>query len=125
MDQVRLLMTPERWKQVKRILEDALERDPATRAELLDQACKDDQPLRQEVESLIASYEEAGSVLEGPTKVFGDTIQASANRRIGPYKVIREIGHGGMGTVFLGSRADEQYKKLVAIKLIRRGMDTD
>jgi eukaryotic-like serine/threonine-protein kinase len=124
-------MTPERWQLVKRILEAALERDPAGRARLLDEACRNDEPLRQEVESLIASYQQAGSLLdspalEDPTKILSDTAaQSSGSRRIGPYKVIREIGHGGMGTVFLASRADDQYRRAVAIKLIRRGMDTD
>jgi non-specific serine/threonine protein kinase/serine/threonine-protein kinase len=46
-------------------------------------------------------------------------------RRIGPYQIVREIGHGGMGAVYLATRADDQYRKQVAIKLIRHGMDTD
>ncbi len=48
-----------------------------------------------------------------------------AGRLIGPYKIIRKIGHGGMGSVFLAARADDQYRKQVAIKLVKRGMDTD
>lgn len=116
-------MTPERWKQVKPILEDALEREPAARAALLDETCRNDAALRQELESLIASYEQAGSALESPameepTRMMVGTPVSS--NRIGPYKVIREIGHGGMGTVFLASRADDQYRRAVAIKLIRR-----
>lgn len=51
--------------------------------------------------------------------------QSVVGRRIGPYRVIREIGHGGMGTVYLAVRADDQFQKRAAIKLVRRGMDTD
>ena len=48
-----------------------------------------------------------------------------AGRRIGPYAVVREIGRGGMGAVYLAVRADDEYKKEVAIKVVKRGMDTD
>ena len=124
-------MTPERWQQVKCLLEAALERDPSERAALLDEACKADPALRREVESLIASHKQAGSfiespALEAPTRILSDTEgQSTVSPLVGSYKVIREIGHGGMGTVYLAARADDQYKKLVAIKLVRRGMDTE
>src|SRR6185369_2543892 len=49
----------------------------------------------------------------------------STGHRIGQYEVIREIGRGGMGAVYLAARADDQYKKHVAIKLIKRGMDSE
>src|SRR5262249_23025478 len=45
--------------------------------------------------------------------------------RIGPYELLQEIGHGGMGTVYLAARADDEFRQTVALKLIRRGMDTD
>jgi eukaryotic-like serine/threonine-protein kinase len=123
-------MTPERWRQAKALLEEALARDPAARAAWLAKACQDDEPLRAEVESLIASYEEDRDFMETPAAVaapalVGRSPAAPEGRLIGPYRLIREIGHGGMGTVFLAARADDQYRKLVAIKLVRRGMDTE
>lgn len=124
-------MTPDRWRQIDQILQAALDRDPRERSAFLVQACAEDASLLGEVESLIKSHDEAQSFIESPlledsTKIMMEQpARAVANRLIGAYKIIREIGHGGMGTVFLASRADEQYRKAVAIKLIRRGMDTD
>jgi serine/threonine protein kinase len=50
---------------------------------------------------------------------------AMIGRRIGPYRILRELGHGGMGAVYLAERADQQYEKRVAIKLLRRGMESE
>src|SRR6185295_7837280 len=57
----------------------------------------------------------------------GESVEFSTRvgERLGPYKIIREIGHGGMGTVYLAIRADDQFRKEVAIKVVNRGMDTD
>jgi serine/threonine protein kinase/tetratricopeptide (TPR) repeat protein len=124
-------MTPERWKQIRQLAEIALEEDLAQRSLLLKQACKDDDELRAEVESLIASCEAAEGFLEAPALVNASQLFAANFDRsivgsmIGPYRVIREIGRGGMGAVYLAVRDDDQYKKQVAIKLVRRGMDTD
>jgi serine/threonine protein kinase/tetratricopeptide (TPR) repeat protein len=124
-------MTPERWQQIKAILHTALERAPGARAGWLDEACADDSALREEVDALVAAYEEDGGflespVLEGASEMLAATRAAFAiGRLIGPYKILSQIGRGGMGTVYLASRADDQYRKQVAIKLIRRGMDTE
>jgi eukaryotic-like serine/threonine-protein kinase len=122
-------MTPERWKQVKGILEAALEASSKERAALLDKACLDDPALRKEVEELLASYDEdflEQTPLDGLKQALAeDQSQALEGHFIGPYKIIRELGKGGMGAVYLALRADDQYKKRVAIKLVKRGMDTD
>lgn len=124
-------MKPDRWRQVDEIFQAALDQDPMERQAFLDRACADDVSLLSEVKSLIESHDEAKSfiespLLEDPTKILTQRQdRAVVSRLIGPYKIIREIGHGGMGTVFLASRADDQYRKAVAIKLIRRGMDTE
>ncbi|HKQ06233.1 MAG TPA: serine/threonine-protein kinase [Blastocatellia bacterium] len=122
-------MTPERWRQAKALLEEALARDPAARAAWLTEVCKDDDSLRAEVESLIVSYEEDQNFMEMPAVAAAPSLAGSApapeGRMIGPYRLIREIGHGGMGTVFMAARADDQYRKRVAIKLVRRGMDSE
>jgi len=124
-------MTPERWQQVKNLVEAALERKLSDRAAFLDLACAGDPSLRTEVESCLGLDEPAATIGEAPvfeatTKVLIDDPTASVTgRRIGPYKILHEIGQGGMGAVYLAVRADEQYHKRVAIKLVRRGMDTE
>src|SRR5215216_5742854 len=124
-------MTPERWQQVRALLQAALEAPPADRGLLLDQACVGDLSLRAEVESLLAYDNHAAGFLETPALASTALINSEGEtasmegRLVGPYKIIRRIGHGGMGTVYLAARADDQYKKRVAIKLVRRGMDTE
>ncbi len=126
-------MNPERaqWQQVKKLLEAALEREPSQRGAFLAEACAGDAALKNEIESLIASYEEETDFLESPALgraargLINDPPQSMTGKLIGAYKVIREISHGGMGTVYLAARADDQYRKRAAIKLIKRGMDTE
>jgi eukaryotic-like serine/threonine-protein kinase len=122
-------MTPERLEQIGEILENALAHDPEKRANYLDQACANDSDLRREVESLLASHERAGSsFLNAPATGAAETIprpSVHAGRRIGAYDILEQIGHGGMGEVFSAVRADGQYEKKVAIKLVRRGLDTE
>jgi serine/threonine protein kinase len=121
-------MTPERWQQIKGVLDEALELKAPQRSAFLDQACEGDQSLRQEVESFLASDSdgEEGFLekpLVGPA-IAEDETQSWVGRRIGSYEVIEMIGEGGMGSVYRAGRADEQYKKQVAIKVVKRGLDT-
>ncbi|MDQ3667199.1 MAG: protein kinase [Acidobacteriota bacterium] len=124
-------MTPERWLQLKQIFQSALEREPAERSAFLNQACACDAALRSEVESLIASHDQAGDsieamAVEAATEMLsGDQTVSIVGKHIGHYQVLNLIGRGGMGMVYLAERADGQYRKKVAIKLIRRGMDAD
>jgi serine/threonine-protein kinase len=123
-------MTPEQWQQVQELFHAASEQAPEAQAAFLDQACGDDLALRSEVESLLASDEGAGSFIDGAIQgavglAAANLIPSDVGRQIGPYKLVRELGRGGMGTVYLATRADEAYQKRVAIKLIKRGMDTD
>ena len=129
-------MNSENWQQLKRLFHTALELGAAERTAFLTEACAGDEQLRQTVEKLLASYDDAGSFLlspavmdEGVITALDDVEISDCNdrigQRIGPYEILREIGHGGMGTVFLAVRADDQYRKEVAIKLVNRGMDTD
>src|SRR5581483_3528730 len=109
----------------------ALDRDQAERMTFLADACGGDAELQREVEQLIVLHEEAASFIEAPAveavlqTLREDRDQPLAGRHIGPYAILREIGRGGMGAVYLAVRADDEYKKRVAIKLIKRGMDTD
>jgi serine/threonine protein kinase len=124
-------MTPERWKQVESVFEQALEVPAADRAEFFKRKCKGDEELRREVESLLDSHARAGTFIDTRSRFFADdsadeaTTIVGAGELIGPYRVVCELGRGGMGVVYLAERADEQYEKQVAIKLIKRGMDTD
>ncbi|PYT32956.1 MAG: hypothetical protein DMG58_09170 [Acidobacteria bacterium] len=126
-------MTSERWKEVKELFASALEQDAGKRAAFLDDVCRGDQGLRREVESLLASHQEAGEFIEKPA-VSTDTCfpdpgddgeDADIGRRIGSYRTVKEIGRGGMGSVYLSVRADDEFERRVAIKLIRRGMEID
>ncbi|HEX8140696.1 MAG TPA: protein kinase [Pyrinomonadaceae bacterium] len=125
-------MTPERWKKVEEIFESALQKAPEQRRAYLEVACGGDDNLRGQVETLIHSYEQAGSFIEGPAigvesapTLVDDVPTGMIGRRLGSYKLVREIGRGGMGSVYLAVRADDEFQKRVAIKLIKRGMDTD
>ncbi len=124
-------MSSERWQRIKDLFHSALAAEAAQRAAFLDKACADDPSLREEVAALLASDEGAEDFIETPAVEIAsesfarDVANAVEGRRIGPYKIVREIGRGGMGVVYLAERADEQYQKQVAIKLIKRGIDTD
>jgi serine/threonine protein kinase/tetratricopeptide (TPR) repeat protein len=123
-------MEPERWRQIEDLFQSALDCEPGRRTAFLDSACASDLALRQEIESLLASYDK-GSFAETPAFAEGIKLLEESEERshlgqsIGPYKVIRRIGQGGMGAVYLAARADQTFQKEVAIKLIKRGEDTD
>ncbi len=119
-------MTPENWQRLKTVLDGALEREVETREAYLREACGGDAQLLQQAESLIASQENSWTALDRPAPLLVEEERESrVGQRIGAYEIVSEIGHGGMGTVYLGQRADEEFRKRVAIKLVRRGMDTD
>jgi eukaryotic-like serine/threonine-protein kinase len=122
-------MQAERWKQIEDIFQSALDCAPEKRAALLDSACGGDVKLRAEVESLLRSHENSGATepaFQDAVRVFQDRAgRFEEGRKIGPYRIIREVGRGGMGAVYLAARADDTYRKLVAAKLILRGHDTD
>ena len=121
-------MTPEVWQRVRKIFEQAIEAPPEQQAGLLNAACGDDAAVRREVESLIAANRRAGdSFLAGSAidaaglAPENDEADPLPGKRIGPYLLVEEIGHGGMGAVYRAIRADDQYEKQVAIKLVRGG----
>jgi serine/threonine protein kinase/tetratricopeptide (TPR) repeat protein len=123
-------MTPQDWRRVKDVLNAVMERPPAERPVFLASACESDLDLRRHVEALIASAEETWEGVEPslvvPTKPPArERTGSTVGQRIGAYEISAEIGHGGMGTVYAARRADDQFRKRVAIKIVRRGMDTD
>ncbi len=116
------------WALAKEIVADALEEEStATRMALVARRCGSDERLRREVESLLAqttgSLETCAADINAP--LLPESPSLAAGRRIGAYAIVREIGRGGMGAVYLAQRADGEFKKQVAIKLLKRGTDTD
>jgi eukaryotic-like serine/threonine-protein kinase len=123
-------MTPERYQQVKALFFAVQELEPQARTELLKQSCDGDRELQHAVEELLASSDKVEGFIERPAyAVIAHTLADDSARssmegkRIGQYEIVRRLGEGGMGTVYLAQRADDVYKKQVAIKLIRRGFD--
>ena len=122
-------MNVERWQRIEELFEAAVELEPEQRAELLNKECAGDTVLFKQVESLILSEREAGSFIhqaigEAARRIDQHQAQPAVGQRIGPYEIIKEIGHGGMGAVYLAHRADDAYQKKVAIKLVRGGIAT-
>ncbi len=119
-------MKAARWGEIKSVLATVLDTDPGERVETLDRLCRDDDELRREVESLLALERRADTELNTAIAP-GALLRADPEKPpdvIGPYKILREIGRGGMGVVYLGERADGEYRKKVAIKLITSGRRT-
>ena len=109
------------------ILGEAIEREPESRDGWVDTVCAGDEALRAEVARLLARQKPAAQFLEeSPLAAAAESNGRSMiGERVGLYKIISEIGRGGMGAVYLAERDDQQFKKRVAVKLIKRGMDTD
>jgi eukaryotic-like serine/threonine-protein kinase len=111
-------MTPERYQQIGKLLEAALELEPERRASFLDEACAGDPELRREVESLIVSDEQAGSFIAGGAleMAAGLMEQLPVSRKLGHYEILSLLGAGGMGEVYLAE--DTKLDRKVAIKFL-------
>src|ERR1700735_2794446 len=112
-------MTPEQWREIKPILQCALELSPTERAGYLDSV---EPALRAEVESLIHSYEGNNGLPDEPALGIRPTANPEASvrigRRVGPYRTLALLGHGGMGSVWMAERVDGLFTRQVALKLI-------
>ncbi|MFC4819174.1 tetratricopeptide repeat protein [Dokdonella ginsengisoli] len=126
----------ERWARVGEILDAVLDVDAAERERILDERCAGDAGLRAEVESLLRAEAVADARFEAPALEWagaladGGGFDAAApehvrGERIGPWRLVEEIGRGGMGTVWRAERADGAYEQPAALKLIRRGLDSN
>jgi eukaryotic-like serine/threonine-protein kinase len=117
--------SPSAWERVKGILNGALEREGAARAAYLAEACAGDAALRREVESLLEAADRDWSLMDRVGDLGAGPRESRAGsrigERIGPYEILSELGRGGMGQVFLARRADDEFQKKVAIKLVPPG----
>src|ERR1041384_5157092 len=124
-------MTPEKYQQVKAIYQAALESSPEEWQALVAEACNGDEELKREVESLLSFRDEAKGFIETSAFQAGVGLIAHVQnerfeeKSIDRYKLLAEIGRGGMGVVYRAARADDQFRKQVAIKIVRRGLDTE
>ena len=114
--------TPDERARIEEIFEEALDVPARERADWLATRCANNASLRREVELLLAAHEQDG-VLDQPLSV--PKRDPSAGRRIGPYRVIHELGRGGMGVVYLAERDDGTYRRRVAVKVLRASADTE
>jgi non-specific serine/threonine protein kinase/serine/threonine-protein kinase len=123
-------MHAERWERVRSIFSAALDCDTLERPAFVASACTHDHDLQAEIESLLAAHAGADGFLEGSAldvvpSPHTPVDYSVCDFRVGAYRIVREIGRGGMGAVYLAERADDQYHKRVATKIVTRGLDTD
>jgi serine/threonine protein kinase/tetratricopeptide (TPR) repeat protein len=137
-------MTPERWRQIEDLFQAAADMPAADREAYVSIHAGEDATLKAEVEKLLSSLDDADEFIESPIWTDSNFLNTSAKRelsksldaeknghddflgqRIGVYRLTRQIGRGGMGAVYQAERADGEFQQTVAIKLIKRGMDTD
>lgn len=123
----------DRWQRVSPVLDAVLAQEPARWAEALELACGGDRELHDTVKALLERAAEARGLLATPPTAVAaaaideseDAVPMAPGRRIGAYGIVREIGRGGMARVFLARRVDGEFDRLVALKLLRPGLDSD
>src|SRR5258708_3794607 len=119
-------MTPERWRQIDDLFNEISQAAQADRERLLARRTEGDEDLRREVESLLSCDRSMDETIRSMIGSAAAAARAGVveGERLGAYRLVRKIGQGGMGTVYLAVRADDQYQKQVAIKIVNRGMES-
>lgn len=140
-------MNPDRWQKIESIFQAAIDLEIEDRKKFLEKECQEDLDLKAEVEQLLADSDSAESFIEKPVWTDSFFVDSSAKenisdsleelyedafadesligKRIGVFELREELGRGGMGAVYLAERADGEFRQKVAVKLIKRGMDSD
>jgi serine/threonine protein kinase len=113
-------VTEERWERVKQIFQDAIAQPEEARHDLVEWYAEGDTSIVEEVQSLLAAYAEAQDV-----DARAEAGDSRLGQRVGAYRITGEIGRGGMGAIYLAVRDDDAHRTEVAVKVIKRGMDTD
>jgi serine/threonine protein kinase len=116
------------WEKIKDVFAQVLEQPDARRADFLGAACAGDGVLRAEIESLLKAYDETKPFIERDDFVASSLLFANededadfyAGKQFGRYRIVKEIGRGGMGAVFLAERSDGEFAQRVALKIVRR-----
>ncbi len=112
---------------VDSIFHAAVKKPARERQAFLEKACGEDSELRARVERLLSAHSDAGSLLESPAPELGATVHRTiveqAGSRIGPYKLLQQIGEGGMGVVYMAEQ-EKPVRRVVALKIIKPGMDS-
>ncbi|HQR36314.1 MAG TPA: serine/threonine-protein kinase, partial [Blastocatellia bacterium] len=120
-------MTPERWQQIENLYHAALEREPESRANFLAKTCGEDAELRREIESLLASHQQAASFIEKPPADIAAGMMAEKHpvigRTLGHYTIQSKIGAGGMGEVYRAQ--DLRLDRDVAVKILPEHLAQD
>ncbi len=119
-----------RFQRIEELFHRAVDLDPEARAELLAGECAGDPELKRRVEDLLAATRDADDKIDGAVRsAFGrleeEPSALGVPRRIGPYRVIRELGRGGFSTVYLAERDDDQFQMKAAIKVVRQAATDD
>ncbi len=120
-------MNAERWLQVKAVLQAALERPAGARPSYVEEACAGDADLLSEVQDLLRFEGEDGTGFSLPVTRWRDAGQVEDSpaeadpERAGPYRILRRLGEGGMGVVYLAERDDGEYRQQVAVKVVKSG----
>ncbi len=118
-------MDPERWQRLDELFQAALDRGPEEQSRFLERACEGDPAMRRQLEALLRADAEGQGVLDRPPHLDLEARpeaavhrQPACGERIGPYRIVHQIGHGGMGTVYLAERADDAFERRVAVKVL-------
>jgi serine/threonine-protein kinase len=114
----------ERFRQVDRLFDAALDRPPNERDAFLAEMCGADRALRDRLQALLAAHDRSNNFMRSPAVELGaplleDSLDSATPEHAGPFRIVRELGHGGMGVVYLAEREGAEFQQRVALKLVR------